>query len=92
MQVLHLFSLKWLNIPNPSNKLALKDLTEAKWVRDIVLCPTGPPRGPHNASTRNSDLLTSDSVHTSKSNHAICECTAETSNYAHLRPNVKRRK
>ena len=65
MQVLHLFSLKWLNIPNPSNKLALKDLTEAKWVRDIVLCPTGPPIGPHNACTRNSDLLTSDSVRVS---------------------------
>ena len=62
MQVLPLFLPKWLNLPNPSNKPAQKDLTEVKWVRDIILCPIGPPIGPHNACTRNSDLLTSDSV------------------------------
>ena len=44
-----------------------KDLTEDKWVSwDIILCQIGPNIGPHNACTKNSDLLTSDSVSLSK--------------------------
>ena len=61
-QVLTLFSPKRPNIPYPNNKLASLDLIEVIWASDIYLYPIDPPAASQNGCTRNSELLTSDTV------------------------------